>query len=172
MKLRQLIGLLFYKLIFKHFPKSYSKIKIGQNFFRRLCGKLILSKCGKKVNIEKNADFSHKSTIGNNSGIGINAKLGIVHIGNNVMMAPECVIITSNHKFDRLDIPMCEQGAEPDKPVYIEDDVWIGYRVTILPGVKIGKGAIVGAGAIVTKDVPENAIVGGNPARVIKYRGE
>ena len=86
------------------------------------------------------------------------------------MMGPRCTIYTNNHAFDRLDIPMCEQGYCKDKPVYIEDDVWIGGNVTILPGIRIGCGAIIGAGAIVTKDVPGYAIVGGNPAKVIKYR--
>jgi maltose O-acetyltransferase len=66
---------------------------------------------------------------------------------------------------------MCEQGFYEEKPVVI-DDVWIGGHVIILPGVHIGKGAIVGAGAVVTKDVPEYAIVGGSPAKVIKYRKE
>lgn len=170
MKIRKIFGYILYNGLFKRFPRSYSKIKIGQKMFRRMCGKLLLDKCGKKVNIERNATFSSKSTLGNNSGIGINAKLGIVHIGDNVMMGPDCVIITSNHKFDRLDIPMCEQGSEKDRPVYIGNDVWIGYRVTILPGVKIGNGCIIGAGAVVTKDVPDYAIVGGNPARIIRYR--
>lgn len=62
------------------------------------------------------------------------------------------------------------QGMSKEHPVLIEDDVWIGANVIILPGVKISKGSIIGAGSVVTKNVPEYAIVGGNPARVIKYR--
>ena len=85
-------------------------------------------------------------------------------------MGPECIIYTRNHAFSRTDIPMREQGFSEEKPVYIGDDVWIGGRVTILPGVHIGKGAIVGAGAVVTKDVPEYSIVGGNPAKIIRFR--
>lgn len=54
--------------------------------------------------------------------------------------------------------------------IFIEDDVWIGYRAIILSGVKIGQGAVIGAGAVVTKDVPAYAIVGGNPAKIIRYR--
>ncbi len=86
------------------------------------------------------------------------------------MMGPDVVILTQNHKFDRLDIPMLEQGFKDEQPVTICDDVWIGVRAIILPGVTVGKGAIIAAGAVVTKDVCEYAIVGGNPARVIKMR--
>ena len=75
-----------------------------------------------------------------------------------------------NHAFDRCDVPMREQGYGPEKTIIIGDDVWIGGHVIILPGVNIGNGAIVGAGAVVTRDVPEYAVVGGNPAKVIRFR--
>ncbi len=65
---------------------------------------------------------------------------------------------------------MWVQGVKSCEPVIIGDDVWIGTRVIILPGKKIGTGAILGAGAVITKDVPDYAIVGGNPAKIIKYR--
>ena len=62
------------------------------------------------------------------------------------------------------------QGFATEKPVLIADDVWIGARVIILPGVRIGTGAVIGAGAVVTKDMPDYSVVGGNPARVLKMR--
>lgn len=65
---------------------------------------------------------------------------------------------------------MNQQGFLPNQKVTIGDDAWIGTRVIILPGVSVGKGAIIGAGAVVTKDVPEYAVVAGVPAKVIKYR--
>ena len=65
---------------------------------------------------------------------------------------------------------MREQGFYPEEPVIIGDDVWIGGRVIILPGVTIGSHSIIAAGAVVTKDVPEWAIVGGTPAKVLKFR--
>ena len=142
--------------------------------------KLMLPKCGDNVNIEKNATFSIRTEIGNNSGIGVNAHFyGKVVIGDNVMMAPDCIIYVRNHESSRLDIPMCEQGSTEERPVVIGNDVWIGGRVIILPGVKIGDGAIigrigdmsvVGACSVVTKDVSEYDVVAGNPARVIKNR--
>ena len=67
---------------------------------------------------------------------------------------------------------MMQQGFDTERPVTIDDDVWIGDRVLILAGVHVGKGAIIGAGAVVTKDVPPYAIVGGNPAHIIRMRGD
>jgi len=170
-KIKKYIGIIAYHLLARHLPHSYAKVSLFSRRIRAFCGKLILSKCGKNVNIDRGAIFSSRVEIGDNSGIGINCRIdGKVTIGNNVMMAPECIIHTINHNFQRTDIPMNMQGNSDEKPVVIGDDVWIGSRVIILPNVKIGSGAILAAGAIVTKDVPEYAIVGGNPAKIIKYR--
>lgn len=173
-KVKIILGKLIYSLFAKWLPTSFAPI-LGPyaKWLRKICGKLILKKCGKNVNIEKGAVFSSQVSLGNNSGIGINASIaGAAVIGDNVMMGPHCIIYRRNHEFDRLDIPMCQQGFKPEKPVVIGNDVWIGGRVIILPGVHVGNGAIIGAGAVVTKDVPDYAIVGGNPARVLKYRTE
>jgi maltose O-acetyltransferase len=169
-KIKFLIGRFLY-LFASRLPDSCFRIKIGQKQLRGFCGKLILTKCGKNVNIEKGAVFSPSVELGDNSGIGIRARInGKVIIGKDVMMGPDVCIYTRNHAFDRTDIPMNLQGMTPEKPVIIGDDVWIGTRVTILAVVHIGTGAIIGAGAVVTKDVPDYAVVGGNPARVIKMR--
>jgi maltose O-acetyltransferase len=171
--IKKVIGLTLYYLIAKHLPISYTKINLGSKYIRRFCGKLILEKCGKNVNIERNAIFSSRVELGDNSGIGIRASIeGKTIIGKNVMMGPECIIYTRNHAFDNRDLPMCEQGFQEEKPVFIGNDVWIGGRVIILPGVHIGDGVIIGAGAVVTKDVADYAIIGGNPAKVIRYRFE
>ena len=125
---------------------------------------------GKNIDIKKER-FSKSMKIGDNSGIGINCVLqGDVSIGNNVMMGPEVWIYTRNHEHARTDIPMRDQGFEAEKPVVIMNDVWIGSRVTILPGVKIGNGVIIGTGAVVTKDIPDYTIAAGNPAKVVKNR--
>ena len=91
-------------------------------------------------------------------------------IGNYVMIAPYVSLIANMHKFDRTDIPMVQQGKVEGNIVIIEDDVWLGRNVIVMPGVRIGKGSIVAAGSVVTKDVPEYVIVGGTPAKIIKSR--
>lgn len=165
-------GKLMYITAAKHLPVSYTRI-IG-SFSKRLrgiCAKMIIDKCGSNVNIEKGANFAVNIKIGNNSGIGKGSIVGkFTEIGENVMIGEACFIYTRNHKFDRLDIPICEQGFDEYKPVLISDDVWIGSRVTILPGTKIGRGTIIGAGAVVTGTIPDYAIAGGVPAKVIRYR--
>ena len=152
-------------------PSSYSRKGRFARKLRERTARKFLVYVGKDVNIEKGALITSSMEIGDRSGVGINAVMhGKVIIGKDVMMGPECIIYTRNHAFSRTDIPMNQQGFSEEKPVIIGDDVWIGGRVTILPGVHIGNGAIIGAGAVVTKNVPEYAIVGGNPAKVLKYR--
>jgi acetyltransferase-like isoleucine patch superfamily enzyme len=92
-----------------------------------------------------------------------------VKIGKYCSIAPGVVIVGSNHKFDNTEVFIKEQGITI-KGIVIEDDVWIGANVTVLDGVKIGKGAIIAAGSVVTKDVNEYYIVGGIPAKVLKSR--
>jgi len=165
------LQLLLYLIVLKHLPPIYFP---GGRFFKAIryyfCKSLFKS-CGHGVVIEPNAKIPfHKVEIGNYSGIGPNALLGAVKMGDNVMMGPDVIILSRDHLFQSRIIPMRMQGAAEDKPVVICDDVWIGARAILLPGVHVGKGAIIGAGAVVTKNVPEYAIVGGNPARHIGQR--
>lgn len=92
---------------------------------------------------------------------------GGITIGNGVFIGPKVNLITINHDPDPDN-----RSATYGRPIVIEDKVWIGINSTILPGVKIGYGAIVGAGSVVTKDVPAMTIVAGNPARIIKAIGK
>lgn len=96
---------------------------------------------------------------------------GGVKIGNYVRIAPHTTIIAQQHKFDRSDIPIFSQGAR-GQGIVIKDDVWIGANSTLLDGITIGSGAIIGAGAVVTKNVESNSIVGGVPARLIRMRSK
>lgn len=164
---------IFYNLFAKYLPGSNLPC-FGFIFkkIRAVSGKKLLKSCGKNVNIEPGVIFlnAKDSEIGHNSGLGRNSRLDTFKIGNNVMMATDVVFISHSHQFIDIEKPMCEQGFTEDKPIIIEDDVWIGTRVIILPGKKIGRGAILGAGSVITKDVNPFAIVGGNPAKVIKMR--
>lgn len=123
------------------------------------------------MNLESKASITSNLEIGNNSGIGIASRIyGRVSIGDNVLMGPEVIILTSGHRYENADVLIRNQGRLPEKPVYIGNDVWIGARAIILPGVRIEDGAVIGAGAVVTKDVPPYTVVGGVPAEVIKHR--
>jgi maltose O-acetyltransferase len=170
MAIRIICYLLYYGFA-RFLPKSHSRINFGSKFIRRTLIKGIIENCGKNVNIEKGAIINRKLQVGDNSSIGVNSLIGgKTLIGNNVMMGPEVFIFTSNHAFDRTDIPMIQQGYSHENKVVIEDDVWIGARAIILPGVHIGKGSIIGAGSVVTKNIESFTVVGGNPAKLIKKR--
>ncbi len=88
-----------------------------------------------------------------------------VHIGNHVMIGPFTQIYTAAHPLQAKDRV---KGIETAAPVVIEENVWIGGAAIVLPGLRIGRNAVVGAGAVVTRDVPSNKVVVGNPARVVK----
>lgn len=163
------IGLKFLDIL----PDNHSKINIGQKKLRSFCAKHFMSRCGDNINIQKRTSFSSRCVIVNNSGIGKDSNLyGAVFIGNDVMMGPHCTIYTQNHSYKEINRPMNKQGFSEEKPVFIGNDVWIGGHVIILPGVNVGNGSIIGAGSVVTRDVPDYAIVGGNPAQIIKFRNK
>lgn len=167
-----LIGFLGLKLA-DILPMNDGLINLGQRHIRSFFASMFLAKSGVNIDIQKYTRFSHFCELGNNSGIGEGSRLyGKVLIGDDVMMGPQCWIYTQNHEFRYLDRPMRQQGPQREEPVVIGNDVWIGSRVTILPGVHVGNGVIIGAGAVVSKDVPDYAIVGGNPARILKYRNK
>ena len=92
-----------------------------------------------------------------------------ITIGENVMIAPKCNIISANHNYSRSDVDMLYQGDYAEG-IKIGNNVWIGTNVTILDGVTIGDGSIIAAGSVVSKDIPDNCIFGGVPAKFIKNR--
>lgn len=115
--------------------------------------------------------------VGNNVSLGMKsvlmAELSEIHIGNHVMFGPEVIVIGGGHNatvVGRFMKNVHEKTGNEDLGVVIEDDVWVGTRAIILRGVSVGRGAIVGAGAVVNKSVPPYAIVGGNPARIVRFR--
>lgn len=167
---RRLSRMLYYGFA-NHLPASTEKHGERYRKIRYFFASRFVKNCGKNVNFEHGARFDSDLSIGDGSGVGIRCSLGgSVRIGENVMMGPECVLLAHNHSFDRLDIPMCQQGFDEEKPVRIGNDVWIGTRVIILPGVTVGDHSVIGAGAVVTKDVPPWSVVGGVPAKILKMR--
>ncbi len=94
---------------------------------------------------------------------------GYIEIGSNVLMGPRVNLLSENHRFDRTDVPMKEQGVKRSF-IRIEDDCWIGANVTILAGVTVGAGAVIASGAVVNRDVPPFAVVAGVPAKIIRSR--
>lgn len=135
----------------------------------------IFRECGASFKVHANVDFGTGSNIRIGANSSLNRDCWIANdtvIGADVMMGPHVTILSGSHNFQDLTRPMREQGAPPRKPVVIGDDVWIGTRSIILPGVQVGSHSIIAAGSVVTKNVESWAIVGGNPAKLIKSRKE
>lgn len=116
------------------------------------------SRWGKNVHFGNNCNFNGMSVLG----------AGEVWFGDNFHSGEDCMIITENHNYEGDAIPY--DATNIRKKIIIEDNVWFGNRVLVTGNVTIGEGAIVAAGSVVAKSVPKCAIVGGNPAKVIKYR--
>ncbi len=169
---RTACAILYYGLA-RHLPGSLAPSGFITRRVRSFLCRRMFRNFGHNVNIEHGVSFifARDSSIGSNSGIGANSLIGLVTIGNDVMMGPNVTIISQNHEFHDTDRPMREQGAGEHKRIIIEDDVWIGANVIILPEKKICRGSILGAGAVITKDVEPYSIVAGNPARRIGWRG-
>lgn len=130
----------------------------------------ILGSYGKNLSLQAPIYFDYGKNIHVGNDFLSNYNLTIldiapVNIGNNVMIGPNVDIYTVNH-------PMIAQGRREYKaqasPVNIGNDVWIGGKTTICPGVTIGNNVVIAAGAVVTKDIPDNSLVGGVPAKIIK----
>ena len=187
------------KEIIIEFPLWFLRIfptEIGM-FLRRICYSVLFKKTKKFLRIAenvtvkgfKNIELGERVTFNQFSDIpAVNGCLkvgdrfvgnylqllageGKITIGNDVMVGPHTIIRAANHNLERIDIPMIKQGHTWGN-IVIEDDVWIAAKAVILSNVTIGKGSVVAAGAIVTKDVPPFSVVGGIPAKIIKSRGK
>lgn len=167
--------------LFKLLLKIRSGILFVLDCFWAFCLKKVMGHCGKNVMLKpttsvfkgiENFYFSDDIRIARYAVIySTSAK---VRIGPKVAIAPYLKIVTGNHRFDSVghfifdnDI---EKRPDDDKDVVIEGDNWLGMNVTILSGVTVGRGSIIAAGAVLTKSVPPYSIVGGVPAKVLRYR--
>jgi acetyltransferase-like isoleucine patch superfamily enzyme len=153
-KIKQFVSL--YKLFFLTIGNK--NITINKNGFY----------CGKNITISK----KNKITIGSNFFMGNYCHLAAnAIIGNNIMFASHVSLVGGDHKIDDIgNTPIRFSGRDIMKTILIDDDAWIGHGAIIMHGVTIGKGAVVAAGSVVVKNVEPYSIVGGNPAKFIRFR--
>ena len=158
-------------LVRMYFAVLHPKKGITQYCNRRFLSSI--KRCGKCVRLNGSIHCTGMDhlELGNNVHINDNAYFraeGGLYIGDNAHLSRNMTIYTINHEYTGKVLPYYDSIVK--KPVRIDKNVWIGMNVCIVPGVHIQEGAIVGMGAVVTKDVPKCAIVGGNPAKILKYR--
>lgn len=151
----------------------YSKLKtdIRKRYYTKKVKKQC-RRCGKNLKVNNPSNVTANTVLKSNvnfNGMSIYGN-GQVIIGNYFHSGIECLMIAQNHKYDGGDAIPYDNKRYICKNIIIDDFVWLGSRVTILPGVRIGEGAIIQAGAVVSCNIPPYAIAGGNPARVFKYR--
>jgi len=151
LRIRKLIKKCFRKSSAKHTPITEGPVRISSEARLTYAQKIRL---GKWVHIGK--------------GCYLNGEGGI-EIDEGTIFAPEVVVLSSTHRYKQDNLIPYDEHDE-FRPVKIGRAVWLGYRSMIVPGVTIGDGAIIAMGAVVTKDVPAGAIVGGNPARILSQR--
>lgn len=170
-KILKIFFLVLYYLIASKLPNySFPGGKI-YNWIRVFCLKRII-KIGKGCRVMRNIYIGNGNNIviGDNCRINEKVRLDNVKIGNHVMIARESILLGKMHEFKEIDIAMEMQGVREEKSIIIENDVWLGLRVIIMPGVRIFQGCIIGAGAVLTKDTEPFGIYGGIPAKIIRKR--
>jgi len=166
---------IIYWLIFNYFYKEFHvSTLISPLAFIRNKGYLCI---GKNCIIRFGSSISGKNVVlGNNVRLGTGSHIfsgeELVKLGNNVMIAPNVVIAGANHGMEKNGVPMVFQPGTSKGPLIIGNDVWIGANSVIIGNVNIGDGAVIGAGSVVLDDVPSYAVMGGNPAKILRNRSE
>lgn len=171
-RLQRVIAMSLYYGIASRLP-SHGPLKEPSRRIRQELCRRFLDACGPWVNIAGDVHLSsgRNVRIGNRSGLGPGCRVyGGLIMGDQVMVGPDVAFLSENHRFDDLERPIGQQGRTERDPPRVENGAWIGLRATILPGRVVGEGSIVAACAVVTRDVPPYAIVGGNPAEIIGTR--
>lgn len=148
------------RTVIRPFLYQKSRIQVKMKRGSHLYSDVIIQGTGNLI-------IGERSYISSFSVIGCNES---IIIGDDVMIANNVSIRDTDHRFEDLEKPMIEQGMTT-APILIHNNVWIGHGAVITKGITIQSGAIIGANAVVTKDVPENAIMGGVPAKLIRFKG-
>lgn len=141
------------------FPARGGPISLGDSTVIR-AGAMLLPGGG-SIRIGRNATVNQYVVIYGEGGVAI---------GDDVMIASHCALFSGNHRYDRIDIPMREQGTHSKGGITIEDDVWVGCHCVILDGVTIGRGSVLAAGAVISRDVAPYSIMAGVPGKCIGNR--
>lgn len=167
------LKLVIYYLLVQYLP--HSRLWAGFNRIRRwyLCTVLKVAPRHSESKFEPCIYISDGRHLNIGKHVRINEHVflqGPITIGDYTMLAPGVAIYTRTHDHSRTDLPMVTQGDTETMEVVLEEDVWLGRNVVVLPGVQIGKGAIVGANAVVTRDIPAFTVWGGVPAKQIRSR--
>ena len=166
------ILLLAYYGIAIHLPGPPNPLARLGHATRRVLARSLFRKFGQDVIIGKGVDFNSgiEIEIGSHSNIGQGSWIARDTIfGSHVMTGREIITFSFNHRTDLNGIPFNMQGVTDRRPVIIGNNVWIGARAIILPGVRVGDNSVIGAGAIVTKSFPPNSVIAGNPATIVRY---
>ena len=172
-KLIKLFSLALYYGIARHLPEHSDPRGVYWKKLRSFAVRPLLRHAGKEFTINAGAHFGNGSVLsmGDYSSLGLNARvIGDVTLGNYSGSAQGVFLCAYNREYKDPETPMMFQGKKPDRPIVIDEDVMLMAKCMVLAGVHIHRGCIIGAGAVVTRDVPPYAIVSGNPARVIKFR--
>lgn len=154
---------------------EFNALKSSETEKREVLMKKMFAQCGENCYIQVPffANWSgHHIHMGNNVYANFNFTVvddGEVYIGDSVMIGPNVTIATAGHP---VQPDLRRKGIQYNLPVHIKDNVWIGAGAVILPGVTIGENSVIGAGSIVTKDIPANVVAVGNPCRVLREIGE
>ena len=165
------VKLILYYLFVSRLPNSWWPGGALYNGLRTACLRGVI-KLGSDSKIQRlvYVGNGNQIEIGHHCLINESVRLDYVSIGNHVMIARESIVLGKMHESADANTPMTSQGVKDVAKTYIEDDVWIGLRVIIMPGIRVRTGGIIAAGAVVTKDTEPYGVYGGVPAKLIKKR--
>ena len=158
------------RAVAKNMCFEYNKLPSSEIIKRIALIKNIFGETGEQVIVESNfwCDYGYNISVGENFYMNHNGVIldcAKVEFGDNVFIGPNCGFYTAGHP---IEIDIRNEGLEYAKPIKVGNTVWIGGNVVVLPGVTIGTNVTIGAGSVVTKDIPSNCVAYGNPCRVVK----